>query len=225
MTQAAKMDKLMSEYIHISKYSRWREALGRRETWEETVDRYIDFWKDKIPSLPKFAESQVGLDEVMDILPFLRQSIYEMKAMPSMRSLMTAGKALQRDEIAGYNCTATAVNNTAVFAEAFYILMNGCFDKDTLIKTENGIKKISEISIDDKVLTYDEDSGEYYYVNPFMVFETPQSVDKQKIELTFEDGTIERCTYDHEWYTTNRGWVKAGELTEDDDVKNFHEIN
>ena len=126
MTDAARMDRFMSEYIHISKYSRWRESLGRRETWEETVDRYIDFWKDKIPSLPRFVEFPDKVQEVMDILPFLRESIFELKAMPSMRALMTAGKALQRDEIAGYNCTATAVNNIAVFAEAFYILMNGC---------------------------------------------------------------------------------------------------
>ena len=126
MTQADRMDRFMSEYIHISKYSRWRESLGRRETWDETVDRYIGFWETKLPTLPVFLDNPDKLQEIYKYLPTLRQGIFEMASMPSMRALMTAGKALQRDEIAGYNCTAIAVNNTAVFSEAFYILMNGC---------------------------------------------------------------------------------------------------
>jgi ribonucleoside-triphosphate reductase (thioredoxin) len=125
MTQADKMDRFMSEYIHISKYSRWRERLNRRETWAETVDRYVEFWETKLPTLPKFIENPSELQSIYNFLPTLRQSIFEMKTMPSMRALMTAGKALQRDEIAGYNCTAIAVNNIAVFSEAFYLLMNG----------------------------------------------------------------------------------------------------
>jgi len=224
MTQSDQMDRFMSEYIHISKYSRWRESLGRREIWVETVDRYIEFWESKLPTLPRFVEHPNELQEIYQYLPTLRQGIVDMESMPSMRALMTAGKALQRDEIAGYNCTAIAVNNIAVFSEAFYILMNGCFDKNTMIKTESGDKKISELSIDDKVLTYDEKTGTYEYVNPFMVFETPQSTNEKKVELVFEDGSIFKCTYNHEFLTTNRGWVKAGELTEDDDVKNFHEL-
>lgn len=126
MTRAIQMDRFMSEYIHLSKYSRWRDSLGRRETWEETVDRYINFWAEKVPTLKKFTEDGGDPKEILDILPVLRNKILGMEIMPSMRALMTAGKALQRDEIAGYNCTAIAVNNVAVFAEAFYILMNGC---------------------------------------------------------------------------------------------------
>lgn len=140
MVNSDKMDIMMSEYIHLSKYSRWLEREKRRETWDETVDRYVDFWRERIPTIPRFAPvynddndspklspvKQADLDEILDILPVIREGIYYKKSMPSMRALMTAGRALQRDEIAGYNCTAIAVNNIAVFSEAFYILMNGC---------------------------------------------------------------------------------------------------
>jgi ribonucleoside-diphosphate reductase alpha chain len=86
----------------------------------------MGFWETKLPTIPKFVEYPDKLKEILDYLPTLRKGIFDMGSMPSMRALMTAGKALQRDEIAGYNCTAIAVNNIAVFAEAFYILMNGC---------------------------------------------------------------------------------------------------
>lgn len=126
--QDNKMDRVISEYIHLSKYSRWRESLKRRETWEETVQRFIDFWYKKIPTLPKFKEGayQGELQSILDELPTIQDFVHGLKAMPSMRIMMTAGLALERDEIAGYNCTACAVTHQAVFSEAFYILMNGC---------------------------------------------------------------------------------------------------
>ena len=105
----------IQKYIHISKYSRWRHEWNRRETWEETVDRYIDFWKKQLgDSIPE------------NIYDEIRENILTCKVMPSMRTMMTAGKALERDHIAGFNCTACAITHPAVFSEAFYILMNGC---------------------------------------------------------------------------------------------------
>lgn len=98
------------KYIHISKYARFRDSLGRRETWEETVDRYVDFFKDKL-SVEEAAE--------------LGDAIVSMEVMPSMRAMMTAGKALARDNLAGYNCAAIAVDSPRVFDEIFFILMNG----------------------------------------------------------------------------------------------------
>ena len=112
----------LQKYIHISKYARWIEKEGRRETWDETVTRFINFWKE---------ENIVGdgiNDEIYDgtILNDIKESILKCEIMPSMRGAMTAGKALKRDNIALYNCTASAIIHPAIFSEAFYILMNGC---------------------------------------------------------------------------------------------------
>jgi ribonucleoside-diphosphate reductase alpha chain len=97
-------------YIHKSRYARWIDSLGRRETWEETVTRYCDFWKEKY-----------------DYFPYARiwDAIYSLKIMPSMRALMTAGPALERDNIAGFNCAYIAIDDARAFDEAMFILMNG----------------------------------------------------------------------------------------------------
>lgn len=105
----------MSRYIHLSKYSRWRPRLKRRETWEETCDRLIDFWKDR--HLDVLGE---------DVFVELRQSLVNLEAVPSMRCLMTAGEALNRDNVAAFNCCSTGVSHIRVFDEIFYLLMNGC---------------------------------------------------------------------------------------------------
>jgi len=107
------VDQSMSKYIHLSKYSKWREETGRRETWEETVGRLEDFW------VGRYSDYTPDIEKVM-------KSIHSLEVMPSMRSLMTAGKALDRDEVAGFNCAAIAVAHPRVFDEIFYLLMNGC---------------------------------------------------------------------------------------------------
>ena len=100
-----------SRYIHASRYARWIESENRRETWEETVDRYISFWTSRFGD--KYPAEEV------------RQAILQMDVMPSMRTLMTAGKALEKDELAGYNCSYIAVDNARAFDEILYILMVG----------------------------------------------------------------------------------------------------
>jgi len=80
-----------SQFIHLSRYSRWLEEEGRRETWEETTRRYVDFFAGRFPELK---------DEILS----LQKEILNFKVMPSMRCFMTAGKALEKDEVAGYNC-------------------------------------------------------------------------------------------------------------------------
>lgn len=107
------MDQYQS-YIHISRYSRWREDLGRRETWPETVQRYVDFFDAKTGG--KFTDVLQGK---------VREAILDMRVMPSMRALMTAGPALEREHLAGFNCSYLAVNSKRSFAEALYILMCG----------------------------------------------------------------------------------------------------
>ena len=99
-------------FIHKSRYARYIDDEKRRETWEETVQRYIDFFQDRC-DLPK------------DISLELFNSIVNMDVMPSMRSLMTSGKALSRDHCAGYNCSYMAVDHVRTFDENLYVLLCG----------------------------------------------------------------------------------------------------
>jgi len=102
----------LQTYIHQSRYARWIESENRREAWEETVSRYISFFAERTPEAKK-------------VLPELKQAILDMKIMPSMRAFMTAGKALEKDEVAGYNCSFVAVDDVRAFDEAMYISMCG----------------------------------------------------------------------------------------------------
>lgn len=105
---------LYQQYIHISRYSRWRDDLGRRETWPETVQRYVDFFDKRTEH--KFTDVLQGK---------VKDAILNLRVMPSMRALMTAGEALDRENLAGFNCSYLAINTKRSFAEALYILMCG----------------------------------------------------------------------------------------------------
>jgi ribonucleoside-diphosphate reductase alpha chain len=107
-------------YIHLSRYARWSDELGRRETWEETVDRYFSFFQNRIEE-----QNPTKLKKILIDLKEIRKSVLNLEVMPSMRCLMTAGKALERDNVAGYNCSYVAVDHPHVFDEIMYILMCG----------------------------------------------------------------------------------------------------
>lgn len=81
----------LQEYVHKSRYARWIDKEQRRETWEETVTRYVDYFANKYPHYPR--------QEVY-------RSIVNLHTMPSMRAMMTAGPALERDPMAGFNPVA-----------------------------------------------------------------------------------------------------------------------
>ena len=106
------------EFIHLSRYSRWLPEEGRRETWNETVTRYFDFFTDHVNEMTGYKISK-------DLRKELEIAVLEQRVMPSMRCLMTAGEALKRENIAGYNCSYVAVNRIQAFDEILYILMNG----------------------------------------------------------------------------------------------------
>ena len=106
------------EFIHLSRYSRWLPEEGRRETWNETVTRYFDFFTEHVKEMCDFKISDKVRDE-------LEVAVLGQRVMPSMRCLMTAGEALKRENIAGYNCSYVAISRIQAFDEILYILMNG----------------------------------------------------------------------------------------------------
>src|SRR3972149_10773380 len=105
--------------IHKSKYARYLPELKRRETWEETVDRLMSFICKHLYT--NYFDAEMGKGTMSG----LHRAILNLEIMPSMRLLMTAGAAVERDNIAAYNCSYLAVNSKRAFSEALYILMNG----------------------------------------------------------------------------------------------------
>ena len=105
-------------FIHMSRYSRWLEDEERRETWEETVDRYLSFMAQHLGDNYSYDLHGKELGE-------LRDAMLTLKVLGSMRALMTAGPALKRENVAGYNCSYLPVDSPRSFDECLYILMNG----------------------------------------------------------------------------------------------------
>ena len=105
-------------FIHLSRYARWNYNLKRRETWEETVNRYLAFFKEHLDDNHDFVISN-------ELEAELREAILTLKVMPSMRCLMTAGEALKKENIAGYNCSYVKIDSPRSFDEILYVLMNG----------------------------------------------------------------------------------------------------
>jgi ribonucleoside-triphosphate reductase len=105
-------------FIAISRYARWDDKLGRRETWVETVGRYVTYMKNHMDKNYPGAIPDEFWHEA-------EWAIIDHKVMPSMRALMTAGPALDRSHVAGYNCSFIPVDSPRAFDEALYILMNG----------------------------------------------------------------------------------------------------
>jgi ribonucleoside-triphosphate reductase (thioredoxin) len=101
----------LQEYVHLSRYARYLDEEGRRETWEETVKRFCDYWMGKYPASFPYMDVYNG--------------IFHMDVMPSMRALMSAGPALERDHMAGYNCSYVSIESLRDFDEILYILMCG----------------------------------------------------------------------------------------------------
>ncbi len=106
------------QFIHKSRYARWLDSEQRREDWDETVDRYVDFMVNQVRGKNNF---ELPKKDVEDI----REAILNLEIMPSMRAMMTSGPALARDNISGYNCSYIPVDSSRSFDECMYILMCG----------------------------------------------------------------------------------------------------
>jgi len=113
-----RLPTIYQEYIHLSRYARWDYDLGRRETWDETVGRYFNFFTEWLEEKNDYKLENGERVE-------LENAVKELKVMPSMRCLMTAGPALKKENVAGYNCSYVKVDSPRSFDEILYVLMNG----------------------------------------------------------------------------------------------------
>ena len=138
-------------FIALSRYARWIPEENRRETWGETVDRYFDFMLSHLKENYNYIPDEKLVAE-------LKNGVFERNVMPSMRSVMTSGAALERDNVAGYNCAFLPVDSPRSFDETMYILMCG---------TGVGF------------------SVEYKYINKLPA--VPESLDKSTTVITVED--------------------------------------
>ena len=202
--------EILSDLNIYNKYARYLPKLNRRESWNEICYRVRDMHIKKFPELK---------EEIKNAFEFVKDK----KLLPSMRSLQFAGKPAEINPTRIYNCSYTPCDNYKAFGEIMFLLLGGCFEKNTLIETSLGLKKISEITEEDLVLSYNEDKKDYEFLNPLIITETDSS-EKQKIELVLENGEKILCTEDHLFLTRNRGWVKAIDLVETDDIENYTEL-
>ena len=108
-----------SQFIAKSRYARYIESANKRETWKETAQRYMDFMVGQLES---------NLGHIVDAVTKnkVQNAIENLEVVPSMRAIMTSGKALARDNVAGYNCSYLPIDDPKAFDEAAYILLCGC---------------------------------------------------------------------------------------------------
>ena len=106
------------QFIHKSRYARWLDDEQRREDWDETVSRYTNYMRNQVRGKHQYEVSDTDMFDI-------EQAILSQDIMPSMRAMMTAGPALARDNICGYNCSYIPVDSPRSFDECMYILMCG----------------------------------------------------------------------------------------------------
>ena len=106
------------QFIHKSRYARWLDDEQRRENWDETVSRYTNYMRNQVRGKHQYEVSDTDMFDI-------EQAILSQDIMPSMRAMMTAGPALARDNICGYNCSYIPVDSPRSFDECMYILMCG----------------------------------------------------------------------------------------------------
>jgi len=152
------MNKLPNDYqnfIALSRYARWLPEKKRRETWEETVARYFDFMAEHLKE-----NTDYELDTTTRRR--LEHAVLTLQIMPSMRALMTAGPALAKNNIAGYNCAYLSVDHPKAFDECLYILMHGTGVGFSVERQHiNKLPEIPEeiLDVDDVIVVQDSKEG------------------------------------------------------------------
>ena len=152
------MNTLPNDYqnfIALSRYARWLPEKNRRETWKETVARYFDFMEEHLK------ENTEG-ELTPKTRKLLEEAVLNLDVMPSMRALMTAGKALKDNNIAGYNCAYLSVDHPKAFDECLYVLMHGTGVGFSVERQHtNKLPEVPEemIDVDDIVVVQDSKEG------------------------------------------------------------------
>jgi ribonucleoside-diphosphate reductase alpha chain len=118
MTQEKYTMTPYNTFIAKSRYSRYLDNKGRREHWSETVARYFDFMEQHLKKKQNYTLSKELRDE-------LEQAVVNLEVVPSMRAIMTAGPALERQNVAAFNCSYLPIDDPKAFDEAMYILLCG----------------------------------------------------------------------------------------------------
>ncbi len=113
------MSKIFEDFVSVDKYCRWLPTENRRETWYEAVDRYFDYLINRLD-----LSNKVPLEEMQEIGK-IRQAMKDRQVFGSMRALMTAGPALDKDDVAAYNCCYVAINSTQDLSNILYTLACG----------------------------------------------------------------------------------------------------
>ena len=149
-------DTPQQEYIAKSKYARYLEKEQRRETWEETVNRYFDFADEHMAA--KFPQAFSAWGEAAKVI---WESVYGLKVMPSMRLLMTAGDAVRRNHISAFNCHYSAIDKVRRFSDLLLILMHGTGSGFTAdFRNTHKLPTISDVMDDGDVTIEVADSKE-----------------------------------------------------------------
>jgi ribonucleoside-diphosphate reductase alpha chain len=152
------MNTLPNDYqnfIALSRYARWLPEKKRRETWEETVARYFDFMEEHL-------KENTNQELVPKTRKVLEEAVLNLEVMPSMRALMTAGKALKENNIAGYNCAYLSVDHWKAFDECLYVLMHGTgvgFSVERQFVTKLPEVPPVMVDVDDVVVVVDSKEG------------------------------------------------------------------
>jgi len=136
------------------------------------------------------------------------------KCSVSGRTLWLGGTDLSKvRESSMFNCSGIVVETVYDMVDVLWLLMQGCFDPETLIKTSEGNKPLKDLKLWDSVLSFNEETKEFEYAN---VSNIQPSYKEEKLLLTFDDGHSVKCTADHKFLTAQRGWIEAQDLNEND---------
>jgi len=152
------MNTLPNDYqnfIALSRYARWLPEKKRRETWKETVARYFDFMEDHL-------KTNTNQELIPKTRKILEDAVVNLEVMPSMRALMTAGKALKENNIAGYNCAYLSVDHWKAFDECLYVLMHGTgvgFSVERQFVNKLPNVPPSMVDVDDTIVVQDSKEG------------------------------------------------------------------
>lgn len=203
--------QFLSDIVIWNKYAKYLPHVTRRENWVELCLRNRDMHIKKYPKLTR------------DIVEVYDKYIIPKKVLPSMRSMQFAGLPIELNNSRIFNCAYEPVDHPFVFSEAMFLLLGGCFKQGTMIRTKQGPKPIESVSVQDQIMTYDSNFNTFSWKHPQWAGVTPTK-NKQKVKLVISNNTVVHTTFDHKFYTTNRGWVIAKELTAQDIIVGSTEI-